>query len=842
MFQPSTKTLLLTGILCVLPQMARGQTFWANPATGIAGGDWFTAANWSPAIVPGTTNDAAIANGGEARSSSGAIAVNRLEIARNGSTGALTILGGSLTSDSDLDVGELTSSYALGPATFTSNGTLTVSGASQVRTGFTGSGDLDVGQAGASLGATANSQGTANITATTVNIAGDVDVAQASADMTSRANGIGTLTISSASSLTVTGDIDVGPVGGAGVSTSAAIVNLSSITSGTLGGGFDVGIATGSTAGQNRGDGRLFITDAALSIGAAVPALPDGLNVGNVSTAASEGAIGFGQATLTRVNLTAAGSIDIGAINGSGGQSANRAEGTLTATQSKLTSTSLNLATQTAGVAGTAIGTLSLKSSLVQVSGAATLGPGATTEFALAGATRSTGTTATAVYPGIDASSIAVDGLLRVTLADGYVPAIGAQFDLINASISGTFDSVLLPLLPSGRSWQQALTASQFSLLVVAAGVVGDYNNNGVVDTADYTLWRDANGTSTVLQNDSIGGVIGPAHYTQWKNNFGLIAAVSSLSAVPEPSAILITGVVVAMTFHRRRRQAFTLVELLVVIAIIGILIALLLPAVQAARESARRAQCVNNLKQFGLAFQSHLTTHRFYPSGGWKWDSPPTYKGGRVAIGADQKAGWGFQILPFIEEQAVQDAGPVAAVGAAIPSFFCPSRRSPQTLTRPDKYEPRLTTTGTITHGLADYAASNLDETGVIQRFEPLVGAKVIDGNSHTIAVGDKRLNIGFLGEPQDDDNEGYSVGWNQDTLRRTSEIPEPDYAGEEDVYHLGDEDELDGKKLFGSSHPPGINVALLDGSVRLVAYDIHKDVFRSAGDIADGGVDPLP
>jgi prepilin-type N-terminal cleavage/methylation domain-containing protein len=138
-----------------------------------------------------------------------------------------------------------------------------------------------------------------------------------------------------------------------------------------------------------------------------------------------------------------------------------------------------------------------------------------------------------------------------------------------------------------------------------------------------------------------------------------------------------------------RERFAFTLVELLVVIAIIGILIAMLLPAVQAAREAARRSQCQNNLKQLGLAAQNHLQTQKAFPTGGWGWHWVGDPDRG---YGPNQPGGWTYSLLAYVEGSNIRDIGRGLPYGTgagkkydaltqmqlqSLSTFVCPSRRA---------------------------------------------------------------------------------------------------------------------------------------------------------------------
>jgi prepilin-type N-terminal cleavage/methylation domain-containing protein len=284
------------------------------------------------------------------------------------------------------------------------------------------------------------------------------------------------------------------------------------------------------------------------------------------------------------------------------------------------------------------------------------------------------------------------------------------------------------------------------------------------------------------------------------------------------------------------RPEGFTLIELLVVIAIIGLLAGLLLPAVQGSREAARRIQCANNLKQIGLAFQGHHDQYGYFPTGGWDWFTPPTYTGGTPAVGSAQKAGWGFQILPFVEGTNVWTGGKgqtdqeriLAAIGASSAFFFCPTRRPPQVVSYSD---PQYLGGATTTQALCDYAASNSEGTGVVKRYDPNRIADVTDGTSNTLLVAEKRLNLTKLGQIQEDDDIGYTSGWNPDTIRSTNTAPAPDYRG-----GLSSSDT--GQNLFGSSHPGVINAVLTDGSVRTIRYSVSPRVFGFLGNKSDGQV----
>lgn len=138
------------------------------------------------------------------------------------------------------------------------------------------------------------------------------------------------------------------------------------------------------------------------------------------------------------------------------------------------------------------------------------------------------------------------------------------------------------------------------------------------------------------------------------------------------------------------RRRGLTLVELLVVIAIIGVLVSMLLPAVQSAREAGRGIQCVNQMKQLGLAIHQHVDARKVFPTGGdTPWPFVEDYvRDGRIAGPRQQGLSWAYQILPYFEEGAVQQATTTYEVmQTPLPMLVCPSRRDSAAISRDEGY-----------------------------------------------------------------------------------------------------------------------------------------------------------
>jgi type II secretory pathway pseudopilin PulG len=323
----------------------------------------------------------------------------------------------------------------------------------------------------------------------------------------------------------------------------------------------------------------------------------------------------------------------------------------------------------------------------------------------------------------------------------------------------------------------------------------------------------------------------------------------------------------------------------LVVIAIIGILVGLLLPAVQAAREAARRTQCQNHLKQLGTAFMLYEQTHKMLPCAGW---GPWTVGDPQRGIGKQQCGGWMYQVLPFIEEQAIYDLtedndpaitpqqkkAALTLQETPVAIFNCPSRR--RAIAYPYAVQNYASGWQPINSDpmqqviRGDYAANagdgeggmqypNYNDDGTVQDYEyklpPLnyalakfykwpkekdqsgisfMGAEIqlreiLDGLSKVYMVGEKYVNADLYdsdGYGDGGDNHSAYQGFDWDTHRWATEAwpPEQDRAG------------FDAFEGFGSAHPGGWQVALCDGSVHTIPYSIDLIVHRALASRFDG------
>lgn len=289
-------------------------------------------------------------------------------------------------------------------------------------------------------------------------------------------------------------------------------------------------------------------------------------------------------------------------------------------------------------------------------------------------------------------------------------------------------------------------------------------------------------------------------------------------------------------------RPAFTLVELLVVIAIIGILLGLLLPAVQQVREAARRTACLNKLRQLGLAMHHHQDSWEYLPSG-FEWPD---------------RTLWSARLLPFLEQKnlydtlqfgAPWDSGPNAdACGVPLDIFRCPSADLPPAVDfegipnrQPCSYLGCASGIAQAESGTVGPLAGEVDLDGVLYHNSRVVIEKIRDGSSNTVAAGEALSDYNVTGIDFNGNNQAVDH-WYIGSTDQLAGINASECLGSTGCPINAFQDDLldiDQKELcFSSRHPGGAQVVFADGHARFVRESIDRKVWSAVGTRQNGEI----
>jgi prepilin-type N-terminal cleavage/methylation domain-containing protein/prepilin-type processing-associated H-X9-DG protein len=440
----------------------------------------------------------------------------------------------------------------------------------------------------------------------------------------------------------------------------------------------------------------------------------------------------------------------------------------------------------------------------------------------------------------------------------GGIPAtLSIDYELFAVPIAGDYDGNGVVEAADYDQWKSA-----FGAVVNPAGSGADGNGDGIVDAADYTIWRDQ------LATGGAGGL--DAHAVPEPSTLTLIGSILTMLGAGgmRKQRIRRTPQLVARDLRRagpsergaeggeqKSRRGFTLIELLVVIAIIGILVALLLPAIQSAREAARRTECQNNLKQIGLATLTYHDAKQHLPP-------PKVMEPGAIYPEEIIYLNLGSTfvlLLPYLEEAALFDAYDLSKfvddpintkyTSTAIGVYTCPSMQMPRAV----PYTPcgeRLGSgsymisantdkpLGGLDGAFENPASSKLANGQYVAQPYTLSIHKILDGTSKTFLVGEINYGLDDLVWGDNCPDLADSPRWGDQT-----------WAGGYWFYSWG---HIDWKaydksgirsynaqsvvtddsriaRVFRSDHPGGAQFVFVDGSVHFVPEEIEYPVLRA-------------